>query len=153
MMSYLKAHSEDFQELMDLATADKQPYSWRAAWLLSSCVDQNEALIREHIPAILARIEVANDSQKRDLIRVLLEVEVPEEVEGQLFDICINIWSKVNKIPSVRYSAIRLAIRIAERHPDLIQEIDIVTQEHFVESLSPGTKRSLLKILRKLKNV
>lgn len=38
MISYLKSHPEDFDEAIKLAIADKQPYSWRAAWLLWSCM-------------------------------------------------------------------------------------------------------------------
>jgi hypothetical protein len=38
MISYLAAHPEDFEEVVKLAIADKQPYSWRAAWLLWSCM-------------------------------------------------------------------------------------------------------------------
>jgi hypothetical protein len=34
MESYVIAHPESFAEAIKLAIADKQPYSWRAAWLL-----------------------------------------------------------------------------------------------------------------------
>jgi hypothetical protein len=36
LISYLSAHPEYFEEAITLAISDKQPYSWRAAWLLWS---------------------------------------------------------------------------------------------------------------------
>ena len=39
----------DFEEIIKLAIVDKQPYSWRAAWLLWSCMDKNDQRIHKYI--------------------------------------------------------------------------------------------------------
>ena len=49
MISYMKSHPEDFEEAIKLAITDKQPYSWRAAWLLWSCMDKNDQRINKYI--------------------------------------------------------------------------------------------------------
>jgi len=49
MISYLKSHPDDFEEIIKLAIVDKQPYSWRAAWLLWSCMDKNDQRIHKYI--------------------------------------------------------------------------------------------------------
>ncbi|HOT89685.1 MAG TPA: hypothetical protein PKZ43_03525 [Bacteroidales bacterium] len=49
MISYLKSHPDDFEEIIRLAIADKQPYSLRAAWLLWSCMDKNDQRIHKYI--------------------------------------------------------------------------------------------------------
>ena len=41
MLAYVKANPNEVEELIRLALADKQPYSWRAAWLLRSCLEKN----------------------------------------------------------------------------------------------------------------
>lgn len=38
---YIRSHQEDFTELIKLSISNKQPYSWRASWLLSSCMKNN----------------------------------------------------------------------------------------------------------------
>lgn len=48
MITYLKTHPEDFREAIKLAISDKQPYSWRASWLLWSCMDKNDLRIRKY---------------------------------------------------------------------------------------------------------
>ncbi len=42
MEAYLKAHTEDFSEAIGLAVADRERYSWRAAWLLGNCMEKDD---------------------------------------------------------------------------------------------------------------
>ena len=36
MIAYMETHPEAYEEAVQLAISDKQPYAWRAAWLLWS---------------------------------------------------------------------------------------------------------------------
>ncbi len=49
MISYMNAHPEDFEQVIELAVSDRQPYSKRAASLLWSCMEENDARIQKHI--------------------------------------------------------------------------------------------------------
>ena len=42
MISFMENHPEAFDEAIQLTVSDKQPYSWRAAWLLLSCIEEND---------------------------------------------------------------------------------------------------------------
>lgn len=33
----MKSHPETYFEALELALSDKEPYSWRAAWMIRSC--------------------------------------------------------------------------------------------------------------------
>jgi hypothetical protein len=46
---YIRTHQEDFTELINLSISDKQPYSWRASWLLSSCMKKNDERVTIYI--------------------------------------------------------------------------------------------------------
>src|SRR5215204_2852201 len=116
MISYLKSHPEDFEEAIKLAISDKQPYSWRAAWLLWSCMDKNDKRVRKYIKNIIAAIPTKKDNQQRELLMILLRMELNENSEGQLFDICMKIWEKVEKNPSLRYNAFKLLVSISKNH-------------------------------------
>jgi len=150
MLTYLTSHPNDFEQLIELAISDKQPYSWRAAWLLSNCVGKNDKRVEDYVPEIISRITKAHDSQKRDLINVLRRIEIGEDYRGLVFEICISIWSRLNKIPSVRWSALRLALKITEKHPELYDEILLMTDEYYMESLSNGIKITARKTIEAL---
>ena len=75
-------------------------------------------------------------------------MKISEKHEGQIFDICIKIWKQINKAPSVRMNALKFLVKIAKKYPELFEEISIVTQNHYLESLSPGVKHSIKKLIR-----
>jgi len=150
MISFMDNHPEVFEEAIELAVSDKQPYSWRAAWLLWSCIDENDKRLKKHIKKIVNALENKSDSHQRELLKILLMIELDERYEGILFDICIDIWEQINKAPSVRINALRLIVKIANSHPELKQEISFLTQDHYLASFSPGARHSALKIMKEV---
>ena len=77
-------------------------------------------------------------------------MELKEEYEGILFNLCMDIWEQINKTPSVRITALKFIIKIAKKHPELSQEITFLTQDHYLESLSPGIKHSVSRMMKEL---
>jgi hypothetical protein len=150
MISYLAAHPEDFQEAIKLAITDKQPYSWRAAWLLWSCMEENDQRIQGYVKSIINTISDKNDDQQRELLIILQKMEINEELEGILFNHCVTVWEKTSKKPSVRYNAFKIIVKIAKKHPDLSHEIVFLTQNQYMDSLSPTVNRSISKMIKEL---
>jgi hypothetical protein len=148
MISYLAAHPEDFEEAIHLALTDKQPYSWRAAWLLWSCMKENDPRIKRHVKRIVEAIPQKNDNQQRELFIILQHMEIDEKFEGKLFNHCVSVWEKIGKKPSVRYNAFKLIVKIAKKHPDLSHEILLLTQDLYLDSLSPTAQKSILEMVK-----
>jgi hypothetical protein len=147
MMQHLASYPHDFEEAIHLAISNKQPYSWRAAWLLWSCMEENDRRIRKYIPEIIGFLNSCHDGHQRELIKILYLMEIDEDHEGMLFDFCMGIWEKLNKQPSVRYNALRMIVKIAEKYPDLYREIAFLTESHYLETLSPGVRRGIIKMI------
>lgn len=152
MLAFMEEHPEKIAELIELSVIDDQPLSWRAAWLLSDCMEENDVRVKPYIDKMLANINRVKDGQKRDLINILRKMEVDEEQEGLLFDTCADLWSKTDKIPSVRWVALKLMMKTTEKHPELFHEIDFLTQDHYLETLSPGIKHSIKRLLKDYRN-
>ena len=150
MISFMDAHPEFFEEAIELAIVDKQPFSWRAAWLLWSCMEENDKRIRKYLKKIIDSLNTKDDGHQRELLKILLQMELKEEYEGILFNICMDIWEQINKTPSVRINALKFIIKIAKKHPELSQEITFLTQDHYLESLSPGIKHSVSRMMKEL---
>lgn len=153
MISYMKSHPEDFEEAIKLALADKQPYSWRAAWLLWSCMDNNDHRIKKYIGKIIDILPTLCDAQVRELLIILQQMELGDDHEGKLFDICVNIWEKTGKQPSVRFNAFKLMVNIIKKHPDLSTEIKFLTASHYTDSLSETVKKSISKMIAGFNNL
>lgn len=148
MIYYMDEHPEDFEGAIKLAISNKQPYSWRAAWLLWSCMEENDQRIQGFIKKIINTITTKNDDHQRELLKILLQMELNEKYEGFLFNVCVTVWEKINKKPSVRLTAFKIIVKIAKKHPDLYHEIIFLTQNQYLDSLSPVVKRSVSKMIK-----
>jgi len=150
MILYLAAHQEDFEELIKLAIADKQPYSWRAAWLLWSCMEENDKRVHGYLKRIIDTISTKNDDHQRELLIILQKMEISEALEGSLFNHCVTVWEKIGKKPSIRYNAFKIIIKIGKKHPELSHEIGFLIQDQYMESLSATVKKSISKMLKEI---
>ncbi|MBK7105625.1 MAG: hypothetical protein IPH62_10115 [Ignavibacteriae bacterium] len=147
LIKFLKSHPQYFDEAITLAISDKQPYSWRSAFLLFDCMDENDLRIQKHIKTIVNSIDNKKDGHQRELLKILLKMDIKEKYEGQIFNICMNLWEQINKAPSVRITAFKFILKIAKKHKELSEEIVFITQDHYLQTLSPGIKCSVEKLV------
>lgn len=150
MISFLKSHPEHFEEAVRLAISNKQPYSWRAAFSLWGCIEENDKRIQKHIKTIINSIKDKEDGHQRELLKILYKMKISKKYEGQIFDICMSLWEQIGKAPSVRMNALKFIIKIVKKHPELAEEIKFITQDQYFESLSPGAKHSFKKIIKEV---
>lgn len=150
MISFLKSNPEYFEEAVQLAISDKQPYSWRAAFLLYGCIEENDKRIQKHIKSIINCIRDKKDGHQRELLKILYKMKISPKYEGYIFDLCMNLWEQINKNPSVRITAFKFIVKITKEHPELHEEITYLTQDHYLETLSPGVKNSIERIIEEL---
>ena len=71
--------------------------------------------------------------------------------QGQLFDLCISLWENILKKPSIRYTAFRFLVKITNKHPELRKELDFLLEPRYFETLSPGVKKGVYKMLQSKK--
>jgi hypothetical protein len=150
MIRYMAEHPEDFDEAVRLALSDKQPYSWRAAWLLWSCMEPNDKRMRSYLDEAMQVIPSLKAGHQRELLKILSVMVLDEEQEGRMFALCMDIWEQVQKAPSVRGNAFMIIVRMAGKYPELMNEIRLLTQEQYMETLSPGIRHSIQLMMAKL---
>ena len=146
---YITLREKDFPELIKLSISNKQPYSWRASWLLSSCMDNNDPRVKKHIKKIVEILPSRQHSQQRALLKVLEKMEIEPKYEGQLFDTCLNIWQGIHNNPSLRFQALKIMVSISKKYPDLMKEIHLLTDKNHTDNLSAVIKKSIHKLLSK----
>lgn len=147
IIQYLRDHPDRFEEALELALADHPLYSWRAAWVLWSCMEPNDKRVRKHIKQIIAILPERKSSQQRELMKILEQMDIDENLEGVLFDLCIRLWERTDLQPSVRYNAFKVMLKIAKKHPGMADELKSLTEDHYLDSLSRGVKYSIRKML------
>jgi len=147
MVCMLSQDPACFAETIEIALANHPLISWRAAWVLYHTMQDGDARLQPFIPMLIEAIKGKSDGHQREILRILEKFDIPEEHEGVLFDTCMNIWEQVGKIPSVRVFAFRIIFRIAKKYPELTNEIKYITQPHYTETLSPGIRNSVERMI------
>ena len=150
LVSYLKENPDQFNRALIIAISDEQPEAWRAAWVINHCIKHNDSRINKIANKIIKKLKTKEDGHQRELLKILENVELNENQEGYLFDICMTIWESIEKSPSVRIVAFRSLVKIVKKYPELKNEIEYLTRSHYTEKLSPGIKNSFMKIKKEL---
>jgi len=148
MIAYMAEHPEYIREAIQLAVTNKQPYSWRAAWLLWSCMDENDKRLKKYINKIISSLANKEDGHQRELIKILMKMQLNDKQEGILFNFCIALWKKNNNRPSLRYTAFQFIIKTAKKYRELSDEISFLTQNHYLDSLTHGAKKSIDRMIK-----
>jgi hypothetical protein len=150
LVNFLKKNPNQFINVCNIALTKTQPEAWRATWLLNQIIVNNDKRLKNKTSSILKLIPNCNEGHQREWLRVLEKLKVKEDEESVLFGICIDIWKDILKRPGVRIIAFRILVNIVKKYPDLIDEIKLLTQNHFTETLSPGIKNSFIKLEKEL---
>ncbi len=148
-IAFLKTNPDQFDTAVRFILSAEHPVAWRTAWVLNHYMADNDMRLQPHLDALIKVIPNQKDGFQREVLKILTKMKLNDEQEGRLFDTCVSIWEAVNKSPSVRYTAFRHIATIAKKYPDLKNELEFFMQEHYTHSLSPGIKRSLMKMIGK----
>ena len=150
LVIFLQKQPKLFSDVIQIALGDKEPESWRAAWLAKNYMSQNDERLKPYITQILKAIPNKKDGHQRELLKILMEMKLTKKQEGILFDSCMTIWEKINKSSSVRGIALTFLAFTIKKYPDLISEIDFLTQNHYLETLTPGIRNSVARIIKEI---
>lgn len=149
--SYLDAHPNELKEAVQLAVSDKQPYAWRAGWFLWSYLKLNDPRIKGQLQKILDVIAIRPADQQRELLKILLLMDLEEKQEVPLLDLCVRIWREIRQKPSVRLTAFKMMVKIAKKSPELSYEVLRLSQNPYLEALSPTARRAIARLVQELK--
>jgi hypothetical protein len=147
MVAFLRLHSEYIAEAFTLAVSNKQPYCWRAAWLLQSVLSKNDERLVPHINSLIQALPEKKDGHQRELLKLISLANWDEEMEGELFELCQHIWVQLQHSASLRVTAMEVILRITHKYPELKQELALLLADEYIDTLTPGIRRSLMKRL------
>ncbi|MCG8698563.1 MAG: hypothetical protein MI922_10955 [Bacteroidales bacterium] len=148
MMHFMYTHPGCFEEAAEMAISEREPFCWRATWLLHSCANDNDSRLQSYVDQFIDAIRGKRDGHQRELLKLLLRMNLNEDQEGRLFDLCVEIWEKINYRPSVRATAFNFIVATVKKYPDLKSEIEYFTQDQYLETLSPGIKRVIQRMAK-----
>ena len=121
--------------------------SWIHAWQINHVKKTELIKIQEQVDKIISAIDGKNDGHQRELLKVLLKLNLTDDQLSLLWDICLRIWLDIQKQSSVRISAYKILVNTAKKFKPLSDELVRLTEEKHITSLSNGIRNSTYKNL------
>src|SRR5687767_3825791 len=83
---------QNFKELIKCFLDDDHKLAQRAAWSVSWAARKNPAMVLPYIKDLVAVLKKKNvhDAVIRNSVRVLQEIEIPEQYQGEVMDACFQ---------------------------------------------------------------
>lgn len=148
IVNYIGQNEERFDELMQLFLYDEVRIIQRASWVLGHFADTYPDMVKPHLPQLLEHLYTPkHNAVRRNILRILQHVEIPEESLGSVVDICFRFLNDPQEAIAIRVFSMTVLYNAALREPDLFPElIDTITPH--LEHGSAGFKSRGKKILK-----
>ncbi|MGB0346063.1 MAG: hypothetical protein ACPGGA_01185 [Balneolaceae bacterium] len=150
VFNFMNQFPEEFESIVVLTITDEKPICWRAAWVVQTFMEQDDERVQPYVDAILQIIPQKEDGHQRELLKILAQMNLNDDRESILYDECVAIWESVRKKPGTRYFAFQQMVKMVEKYPELMQEIHAVTQPQHINTLSPGVRQGVVKLIQQL---
>lgn len=145
------ARPEGITELMLLFQGKNQHISNYAGWIISYLGENNQQLIKKHLPIIIQKLENDdnNSAMIRNVFRTLQFVDIPQKQEGYVLTKGFEFLNNNNSPIAVKVFAMTVVFNLSVKYPEIQKELKL-SLENQLEHASAGFKSRATKILKKL---
>ncbi len=131
IVGWVGREQKHFDMLVALFLGHELKLSQRASWVVGNCVEVHPKLIKKHLTTIISNLQKNNlhDAVKRNTIRLLQFVELPEKLEGLVLDLCFNYLSQKEESIAVKVLSMIVLANIVQKYPELKPELILLIEE------------------------
>jgi hypothetical protein len=130
IVNYIGADKVRFKMLMQIFLGNDPRLQQRSAWAMSDIAVQHPQLIKPYLKHLLPKLnEEGHPAIKRNILRIIQYIEVPEKYEAQLFDDCFRMIRNSAYPVAIRAFAVTVAANICNKYPELKGELKPVLKE------------------------
>lgn len=152
---YIGDDGSRFRELFELFLSDEYRVTQRAAMAVSACFDNNPNLLEPFKKELIANLLThdSNVAVKRNSIRILQFMEIPEAYKARLFDYCLGKLYQEEETIAVKAFAMQVAFNLVKDFNELKEELKEAIHFNLEHAASAGVKargKNILKQLQKL---
>ena len=138
------------QELMNIFFSAEPLYAQRAAWAASKVFEAKPEWFSPYIPKLISLLSRdTHDGVRRNALRILQFVEIPEASSGEAVDAAFRLLSSPQEAIAVKVFAMTVIHNQIRRYPELKQELRILLEDQLPYS-GPGFRSRAAKILKDL---
>lgn len=149
IVSYISDDPERFAALFGLFKKGEYTIIQRAAWAVSNCTLKFPELVFPYLGELVLYLKKENihDAVKRNILRILQGVAIPEQQEGDLMDICFRFLLNKKEPVAIRVFSMQVLANLSRRYPEIRPELRVIIEDE-LPFAKPGFASRGRKILR-----
>ena len=151
---YIGDNQALFDELMEHFFSNEYRVTQRAAWVMTHCTDKRPHLINPHLEKMANNLKdkKIHVAVKRNTVRLLQNVAIPEDLMGTVADCCFNFLADPKEAVAVRVFSMSILYELCKKEPDLAGELKL-TIEEFMPHGTAGFRSRGKKILKGVQKI
>jgi hypothetical protein len=149
IVKWVGSSQQRFDELFSLFINDEYRVVQRSGWPLSYCVIDHPSFISKHWKALINNLKKTNlhNAVKRNSIRLMQGLEIPEKFHGNVMDICFRFLESPTEALAVKVFSMSVLGNLAAIYPDIKPELKLVIEEQLPHQTA-GFKSRAKKVLK-----
>ncbi len=154
IVNYIGTSPSRFNHLMEILMGDDSLVVQRAAWVLTHCIEiQPELLQDKHYDLLIEALEnPLHDAVKRNILRSIQFIEIPEEWQGYFYSKSATLAISSKEPVAVRVFALQVMFNIGKGIPELRNELwELLSdlKDHEKAGMRSRVKRLMQEIEKK----
>jgi hypothetical protein len=133
IVKWIGQDQQRFDELVELFLHDEYRVIQRAGWPLSEIALKYPRLVKKHIGKILAHAQHPghHDAVKRNTVRLLQEIDIPEKYHGEVMNLCFDWLISPTEKPAVKAFSLTVLDNLSKQYPEIKQELRTIIEDRW----------------------
>lgn len=144
IISWIGNDKKKFNQLFNLFLNGEYRVTQRAAWPLSYCAIAHPSFMKKNFEKLITNLNKPNlhDSIKRNTVRLLQQIEIPEKLEGVVMEICFNYVESPKEAVAIKAFSLTILSKLAKKYPEIIPEIKLLIEEQLTHQSAAFKSRA-----------
>lgn len=133
IVKWIGADQKKFDELFNLFLNDEYRVTQRAGWPLSYSAIEHPEFMKKNFSALISNLKKPNlhNAVKRNSIRLLQHVTIPEKYQGEIMNICFDYVESPTEAVAVKAFALTVLSDLSKKYPEILPEIKLLIKEQW----------------------
>lgn len=131
IVAHIGNNQKSFDELMKMFMADEYRITQRAAWVVGDLARIYPALIVPHFKRIILNLRkpALHDAVKRNTLKILQELDIPEPLWGAAADTCFNFLLSKSEPIAIEVFSMTVLFNISKHVPEFRDELALIIED------------------------
>jgi len=151
IIEWIDGSPEHFAALIEIFFEHDIRKNQYAASIMIHCVEKWDYLLTPYLEKLILNLRNDNlkDATKRNTVRVLQDVKIPENMHGILTDICFQYLQNPAEAIAIKVFSMTIIHNLTKQYPELKEELKFILEEQ-IPFQSVGFRNRAGKILKDL---